>query len=250
MPCVLPVGRWSQWYPSGPRLAGQGAYLDQVVDQDAVSGPDPGSVGSVDAGAVPSVAAFEGADPAFDAGSPFDRAAERSSVFCGLSGFAGFALAGNHHGADTQVVEAVVDLLLAVAAVGCDGTGWPAGAPGDPLDRGGELGRVGGVALLDGVVQDDAVVVVGQLGLVAELDRFAEAALGDRAGVRVVQADPPLGAVRCLSGQPLPGLGGDPPGRVDQLTEVVHRSGESTTAPARSRVMHTLAPQRRCLGPG
>ncbi len=32
-------------------------------------------------------------------------------------------------------------------------------------------GLDGGVALLDGVVQDDTVVVVGQLGLVAELDR-------------------------------------------------------------------------------
>ena len=161
-----------------------------------MSGPDPGSFGSVDAGSVPSVAAFEGADPAFDAGSPLHGSSERPSVFLGLSGLAGFALAGDHHGADAQVVQGVVDLLLAVAAVGGDGAGRAAGAAGDPFDRGGELGCVGRVALLDGVVQDDAVLVVDQLGLVAELDRLAQPALGDRAGVGVVQADPPGGARR------------------------------------------------------
>jgi hypothetical protein len=96
----------------------------------------------------------------------------------------------------TQVVQGVVDLLFPVAAVGGDGAGCAAGTPGDPLHGGRELRRVGGVALLDGVVQDHAVVVVGQLGLVPELDRPAEPALGDRAGVGVVQADPPGRPVR------------------------------------------------------
>ena len=41
------------------RSGGEGADLDQVVGQDAVSGPDPGAFGAVDAGAVPAVAAFE-----------------------------------------------------------------------------------------------------------------------------------------------------------------------------------------------
>jgi hypothetical protein len=41
------------------------------------------------------------------------------------------------------------------------------------------------------MVDDDAVVVLGDLGFVAELDRLAEPALGDRPGVRLVQADPP-----------------------------------------------------------
>jgi hypothetical protein len=74
----------------------------------------------------------------------------------------------------------LVDLVFAVAAVGGDRAVWAAGAPGDPLQGGSELGRVGGVASLHGVVQHDTVVVVGQLGLVAELDRLAEPALGDR----------------------------------------------------------------------
>ena len=94
-------------------------------------------------------------------------------MFFGLSGLAGSALAGDHHVPHTQVVEGVVDLLFPVSAVGGDRAGWPAGAPGDPFNGGCELGRVGRVALLDGVVENDAVVVVDQLGLVAELDGFA-----------------------------------------------------------------------------
>ena len=56
------------------------------------------------------------------------------------------------------------------------------------------------------MVEDDAVLVVDELGFVAELHRFAEAAFRDRPGVRVVQADPPGRAIWCLSGQPLPRL--------------------------------------------
>jgi hypothetical protein len=41
----------------------------------------------------------------------------------------------------------------------------------DALDRWDELGCVGRVARLDVVVDDDAVFVVDDLGLVAELDR-------------------------------------------------------------------------------
>ena len=74
-----------------------------------MSGPDPGSFDGVDPGAVPAVAAFEGADPAFAAGSPFHVSAERSSVFVGLSGLAGSAFAGDHDVADAEVVQVVVD---------------------------------------------------------------------------------------------------------------------------------------------
>jgi hypothetical protein len=71
------------------------------------------------------------------------------------------------------------------------------------------LRGVGRVSLLQGVVQDDAVVVVGDLGLVAELDRLAEPAFGDGAGVAVVQADPAGGPVRGGPSKPPPGLGSD-----------------------------------------
>ena len=68
---------------------------------------------------------------------------------------------------------------------------------------------IGRVAGLDGVVEHDAIVVVDDLGLVTELGRLAETALGDRAGVRVVQTDPPGGPVRGDTGQSMPGLRGD-----------------------------------------
>ena len=86
-----------------------------------MSGPDPGAFGGVDAGAVPAVAAFEGADAAFAAGAPFDGSSERWSVFLGSAGLAGFALAGDDDGADAEVVQVVLDAFLAVAAVGGDG---------------------------------------------------------------------------------------------------------------------------------
>ncbi len=92
-----------------------------------------------------------------------------------------------------------------VAAVCGDGAGLAAGASDDALHRWRQLRGVGRVALFQGVVQHDTVVVVDDLGLVAELNRFAQAALGDRAGVTVVQADPPGRPGRGHPAQPLPG---------------------------------------------
>src|ERR1022692_958526 len=53
----------------GLHRAGQVPDLDEVVCQDHVSGPDPGSSAAVQAGVVPAVTSFEAADPAFDRGS-------------------------------------------------------------------------------------------------------------------------------------------------------------------------------------
>jgi hypothetical protein len=44
-------------------------------------------------------------------------------VLLGLSGLARFALPGDDDGPDAQLVEVVIDFLLAVAAVGGDGAG-------------------------------------------------------------------------------------------------------------------------------
>ena len=92
-----------------------------------------------------------------------------------LPSLARTTLARDHYGAHAELVQVVLDAGLAVAAVGGDGAGSSAGAAGDPGDRGGELRCVGGVAAFDGVVEHDAVVVVDDLGLVAELDRPAQA---------------------------------------------------------------------------
>ena len=51
--------------------------------------------------------------------------------------------------------------------------------------------RIGQIALLDGVIEHDPVDVVDDLGLVPEFDWPAQAAFGNRAGIAVVQADPP-----------------------------------------------------------
>jgi hypothetical protein len=79
------------------------------------------------------------------------------------------------------------------------------------------LWGVGRVTGFDGVVEHDAVIVVHDLGLVAELDRLAEPALCDWPGVAIVQADPPRGCGRHDSGNALPGLRGDLSGRIQQL---------------------------------
>jgi hypothetical protein len=120
-------------------------------------------------------------------------------------------------------VEVVIDFLLAVAAVGGDGAGAPAAAADHPLDRGGQLWRVGGVALVQAVIEHDTIVVVDDLALVAELNRFAKSAFGDRPGVAVMQAHPPGRPVRSYPGYALAGLSGDLSGDVQQFVEVINR---------------------------
>ena len=72
------------------------------MGEDPLFGPGFRSFEAVQAGAVPAVAAFEGADPAFASGSPFDGAAEGPASFQLLSGQAGFPFAGNDDSANTQ----------------------------------------------------------------------------------------------------------------------------------------------------
>lgn len=89
----------------------------------------------------------------------------------------------------------------------------------DPLDGWGQHRGVGRVAGLDVVVDHDAVFVVDDLGLVAELDRAAEAALHDGAGVGAPQRHHPGRALRRSSGHPSAALLGDPFGPLRQLLQ-------------------------------
>ena len=168
---------------------------------------------TVDAGTVPAVAAFEVTDSAFAAGSPFDGAAEGSSMFLSTSGLRRFAFAGDDHVLDAQLGELLVDLGFAVAAVGGDAAWRAPGAFDDPLHRRGQLRRIGRIALLHRVIQHDPVVIVDDLGLLPELDRLTEPALGDRAGITVVQADPPTRPIGGVAVHPLAGLRDDLPRR-------------------------------------
>src|SRR5215217_6757217 len=90
------AGSARRWWVDGkvlisrsPWSAGDCGDLDQVVGQDPVSGPDPGPVEVIEAGAVPAVLPFEGADPGLATGPPLHCSAERSAVFVGLAGLAG-----------------------------------------------------------------------------------------------------------------------------------------------------------------
>ena len=226
------------------------AILTRLWARTAVPGPDPGPVEVIEAAAVPAVLPFEGADAGFAAGAPLHCSAERRAVLAGLAGLAGFALARDDYRAHAELVQVVLDRGLAVAAVGGHGARAPPGAPDDPTDGRGELGRVGRVAAFDGVVEHDPVVVVDDLALVAELDRPTEPALGDRAGVTIVQADPPGCTVRDGPGQPLPGLGGDPSGRVQQVGQVVDRTAQPAPPPPRDRVRDTRPRPARRPWPG
>src|SRR5690606_13110301 len=196
--------------------------------EDPVSAPDTGAGQAVQAGACPAVAVFEVADAALTAGAPLDEFAECWSLFVLAAGRAGGAFSGYSDGLYAQLVQVSLDAGFAVAAIGGHGARDFAGALLDPADRGGQLRRVGRVAFLDGVVQDDAVVVVDNLALVAELDRPVDTALGDRSGVRVVQADQAGSRLGLTAGQPETGLGHHPGGPVQDRVEFV----ESTAQPA------------------
>jgi hypothetical protein len=77
-------------------------------------------VPAVQQGAVPAVAAFEVADPAFAARAPLDQLAEAAAVPGGLADGDVGSLAENRHGSDVQVLQVTLDGGLAVAAVGGD----------------------------------------------------------------------------------------------------------------------------------
>lgn len=169
-----------------------GADLDEVVGEDAVSAPGSGAVDAGEVGSVPAVASFEVVDPSFGSGAPFDLVAEGSAMFKFAAAGAGFACARDRHGNDAQSVQIAFDRRKAVAAIGGYCARWAPGSAGDPLDRRRELRCVWRVSDLDAVVEDDSVGVVDDLGFIAELDRFAQPSFADRTSVDIVQADHPV----------------------------------------------------------
>ena len=98
------------------------------------------------------------------------------------------------------------------------------GAGGDPSDRRGQLRGVCGVPDLDGVVEDDPVGVIDDLGFVAELDRFTQTSFAQRSGVDIVQADQPARRLRHHPGQAATGLRHNAFGASDDGAQVVDRA--------------------------
>jgi len=62
-----------------------------------------------------------------------------------------------------------------------------------------------------------------------------------------VQADSPVRPVRGDPGQPLPGLGGDPPGGLQQCGQVIDRAAEPASPTARSGIAAARRRQARGL---
>ncbi|MCW2626462.1 MAG: hypothetical protein JWR48_3184 [Mycobacterium sp.] len=160
---------------------GQGGDLGKVVGEDPLSGPGFRSFEVVQAGSVTSVSAFEGADRSFASGSPFDGSAECSAVLEVLAGGAGSALARDDDRAHTEVGQRGVDGGLAVAAVSGHRPRGTTMAFFDPSHRGSQLWCVRRVSDPDVVIEHNTVVVVDELRLIAELDRFTGSS--DLAGV-------------------------------------------------------------------
>src|SRR5258705_4623243 len=96
----------------------EGADLDEVVGEDAVSAPGSGAVDAGEFGAVPAVAAFDVVDPPFGSGPPFDFVAEGAPVFEFAAGSAGFACARNRHAAHAEGMHGAVHRCIAVTAGG------------------------------------------------------------------------------------------------------------------------------------
>ena len=113
---------------AGGRLCGQGGDLGQVVGQDSVSGLDLGALGAVDHAAVPSVVAFEVADPVFAAGSPFHGSAERLFRSASCRALVGLPLQGITTWRMPSLCRSSSTGGFAVAAVSSHRARCPAGA--------------------------------------------------------------------------------------------------------------------------
>ena len=138
--------------------------FDDVVGVHAVSAPDSGAGVTGETGAPPAAVAFEVTDAALASGTPFHGGYKGGGMLDGLPGGGWFAGTGDHDGAHTEIGEVVVD--TAVAAVGGDHLGCGAEQLDDTRDCGCEEFAVVRVADMNGVVDDQTIAVVGDLGFV------------------------------------------------------------------------------------
>ena len=94
----------------------------------------------------------------------------------------------------------------------------------DAFDGGADQVGVGRVADVHGMIDDDPVDGVDDLGFVAELHGTAEAAFADRAGVGFMQRHEPGRAVGLVAVDAGAGLGDDPVGALDEHGELVEQA--------------------------
>ena len=186
-------------------LGHQTGNLYKVVVEDPEAAPGSCAFDSIHPRSVPSEVALQAADPTFAPGPPLHEPSKGSSPFEGPPSSRRFTHCRQYDTADAKIFESSFDLVFHIATIRRHGAWHLAEPRRDPDDRRHKLGGVIRIAHLDVVVDDDAVGIVDELGLVAELDRLAEPALSDRTGIGVVQRDKALRAVgvaperRCCS---------------------------------------------------
>src|SRR3954451_21056560 len=227
----------------------EGADLDEVMGEDAVSAPGSGTVDAGEFGAVPAVASFQVIDPSFGPCPPFDLVAECSPMFEFATGGTGLANPRDPHIPPTELVEVAFNGGIAIAAIGGHRARWCSDAADDPFDRWSQLRCVWRVSGLDSVVEDDAVGVVDDLGFVPELLRLAQPSFTYRAGIGVVQAHHTGGRVGHHPGQSAASLYHHPPSALQHRVEVVDRLGQPTSASpgGRSQRAAGIAQHRRSV---
>lgn len=159
----------------------------EVVGEDSQPDPVLCAVEVAQVGAAQSESSLEVADAGFDSDPPVAYSPKRSGVFVFASGLAEGAAALQADMSDAEGGQGLVVGGGAEAAVADHGGGTMAGRVDDLLDGGEKLGSVAGVALVDLVEREEAGLVFGDQGGVAELGWVLGLALADRAGVRVGQ---------------------------------------------------------------
>ena len=109
-------------------------------------------------------------DPTFRTSAPLDQLAEARRELDLLALWPGAAPSRDGDVVHTHRLELRLHRCFAIAAVSGDRLGHLGEELRDPGDGRSEHGRIGRVALLDDVVENDALGVVGDVSLVTELD--------------------------------------------------------------------------------
>jgi len=122
-------------------------------------------------------------DATLRTGAPLDQLAKARRELDLLALWPGAAPSGDGDVLHTQGLELRLHRRFAIAAVGGDRLGDFAEELGHAGDGRSEHGRIGRVAQIHEMVENDALGVVGDLGLVTELDGPAKTSLADGAGV-------------------------------------------------------------------
>jgi len=158
------------WWPAAWSLlfafGGERSDFGGVVGEDSPAAPGAGTGLGVVEGAAPPVVAFETRDTRFGSCTPLHQVPEPARAFGCLARRARSALAWDHDPFDTKSLEVGVDGRFTVSTIRDDRARCAPEPGDDTADRENELRRVGRVAFVDLMVNDDAVNVVDDLGLV------------------------------------------------------------------------------------